>query len=214
MTFEGFPEELIDFYDGLEVDNSKSYWEAHKSVYETAVRQPIEELAEALRDEFGEAKIFRPYRDLRFSADKRPYQEHASLSAGGLYFSVSAESVFTGGGYWHPAIDQLERFRRIVDDPAGAESIHGLLARLRSHGIDLSSDDMLKSAPRGYSRDHPEIDLLRRKHLAVLQKWDVPSWLHGPEALSYVRSSWRQMKTWATWLEDAVGPSTELPPSH
>lgn len=211
-AFTGFPEELLDFYEGLEMDNSRSYWEANKPVYETAVRRPMELLAEVLGAEFGPIKMFRPYRDLRFSSDKRPYQEHASLSAGDFYFSVSADGVFTGAGSWHPATDQLERFRHRVDDQKSARALHKLLDGLAEAGIELSSHEMLKSAPRGYARDHPEIGLLRCKHLAVMRQRDPGSWLHSPEALEFVQSTWRRMKAWTNWLAKNVGPSTEPPP--
>ena len=76
MTFEGFPVAALDFYDDLEVDNTKAFWEEHRHVYEEAVKAPMVALAAALEDEFGAAKIFRPYRDVRFSKDKTPYKTH------------------------------------------------------------------------------------------------------------------------------------------
>lgn len=76
MTFRGWPEEALEFYEGLSADNSKTYWTAHKEVYETKVRAPMEELLAALEPEFGSGRIFRPYRDVRFSKDKTPYQTH------------------------------------------------------------------------------------------------------------------------------------------
>jgi hypothetical protein len=65
--FSGFPEAALDFYDDLEMDNTKTFWEAHKETYATAVAAPMKALTAALTDEFGEAKIFRPYRDVRFA---------------------------------------------------------------------------------------------------------------------------------------------------
>ena len=82
MTFSGWPEEALDFYEGLEADNSKSYWTSHKAVYEQAVLRPMTELVEQLAAEFGEPKIFRPYRDIRFSADKSPYKTHIGATLG------------------------------------------------------------------------------------------------------------------------------------
>jgi len=76
MSFSGWPEEALDFYDGLAADNSKTYWTAHRQIYEAAVLRPMTELVEELAPEFGEAKIFRPYRDIRFSKDKTPYKTH------------------------------------------------------------------------------------------------------------------------------------------
>ncbi len=73
MGFRGWTAEAIEFYEGLEADNSKTYWNENKSVYENLVLRPMTELLDELAPEFGEAKLFRPYRDVRFSADKAPY---------------------------------------------------------------------------------------------------------------------------------------------
>lgn len=71
MSFDGFPDEALVFYEGLEADNSKAYWTDHKSVYDNCVAAPMKALLEELQS-FGEAKMFRPYRDVRFSKDKTP----------------------------------------------------------------------------------------------------------------------------------------------
>src|SRR5690606_18448974 len=69
MAFNGWPIEAVEFYEGLEADPTKSYWQANKAVYEQCVRTPMEALLDELADEFGRGKIFRPYRDVRFSRD-------------------------------------------------------------------------------------------------------------------------------------------------
>ena len=74
MAFKGWPVEALEFYEGLEADNSKVYWTEHKDTYTTAVHGPMAALLSDLADEFGEGRIFRPYRDVRFSADKSPYK--------------------------------------------------------------------------------------------------------------------------------------------
>ena len=60
MPFTGFPVAALDFYDDLEVDNTKSYWEKNRHVYEESVKAPMLALTSALTEEFGDAKIFRP----------------------------------------------------------------------------------------------------------------------------------------------------------
>src|SRR3981081_383623 len=82
MAFRGWPVEAIEFYEGLEADNSKAYWQDHKSVYEQCVQRPMKELLAELAPEFGEGKIFRPYRDVRFSADKSPYKTAIAATLG------------------------------------------------------------------------------------------------------------------------------------
>ena len=103
--FAGFPVAALDFYDDLEVDNTKSYWEKHKAVYAEAVRAPMTALCAGLAEEFGPAKVFRPYRDVRFAKDKTPYKTHqgAFVAVGpatGYYVELSARGVRVGAGFY------------------------------------------------------------------------------------------------------------------
>jgi uncharacterized protein (TIGR02453 family) len=214
MAFTGFPPALFDFYAGLEADNSRAYWQANKQVYETSVRAPMEELAAALEEEFGPAHHYRPHRDLRFTKDKRPYQEYAAFSVGdgsggGYYLSVGAEGLHVGGGYWKPGRDQLECWRQAVDDPAIAAGLEKLLDRLRRAEFPLQSEHALKTVPRGYDRDHPRGDLLRRLSLTVGRKYELGDWLHEPGSLDVIREGWRHLREWGSWLREHVGPSRE-----
>ena len=114
MTFTGFPTEALDFYDDLELDNTKSYWTAHKNIYDTCVKAPMIELTSALEEEFGPAKVFRPYRDVRFAKDKTPYKNHqgayvASSSGSGWYVQISAAGVYVAVGYYEPPPMRLPR---------------------------------------------------------------------------------------------------------
>jgi hypothetical protein len=70
INFKGWPDSALHFFEGLEADNSKAYWLDHKEVYERDVRAPMEALLADLRDDFGTARMFRPYRDTRLSSDK------------------------------------------------------------------------------------------------------------------------------------------------
>jgi uncharacterized protein (DUF2461 family) len=91
----GFPEEALVFYEGLEADNTKAYWTDHKAVYERAVREPLDALLAELAPEFGTAKVFRPYRDVRFSKDKTPYKTAAAAVVEGTV-RCTCSSVRTG----------------------------------------------------------------------------------------------------------------------
>ena len=94
VTFRGWPSEALEFYDGLTADNSKTYWSSHKAFYETQVYGPMVELLAALEPEFGPGKVFRPYRDVRFSADKSPYKTHlGAWLEGGGYLQLSADGL-------------------------------------------------------------------------------------------------------------------------
>jgi len=140
MAFSGWPEEALDFYDGLAADNSKSYWTEHKAVYEEKILRPMTELTEELAAEFGEPKIFRPYRDIRFSQDKTPYKTHIGATIGGsCYVQLSVEGLGAGAGMWEMNPEQLARYR----DAVAAD----LLARLGA----LSRGDLRLELPIVYA---------------------------------------------------------------
>ena len=114
MAFRGWRPEALEFFEGLETDNSKAYWQAHRSTYETEVLAPMEELLAELEPEWGEGRIFRPYRDIRFSADKSPYKTNIAAMVGPGYVHLSADGLGAGMGMYHMAPDQLERFRDVL----------------------------------------------------------------------------------------------------
>jgi uncharacterized protein (TIGR02453 family) len=218
-AFRGFGAGLVDFYDGLGEDNSREYWTAHVDTYQRAVREPLEALAAALTAEFGKPKIFRPNRDLRFSADKRPYQEHAAITVGagaggGLYLQVGPAGLFIAGGAWRPARDQLDRWRHALDDERIVADLRRALRPLEKAGYPLDSGDPLKTAPRGWPRDHPQLDLLRRRSLTVSHTYDPAPWWHTTACLDRVRDGWAAGRSWNDWFERHVGPSTEPPPAR
>lgn len=81
-AFRGWRVEALEFYEGLEAENSKAYWQRNREVYDRMVRAPMEALLEEVAPEWGEGRIFRPYRDVRFSADKSPYKTHIGAVVG------------------------------------------------------------------------------------------------------------------------------------
>src|SRR5205807_1719459 len=124
---------------GLEADNSKTYWQEHKSVYETAVKAPMDALLAELADEFGEGKVFRPNRDVRFSADKSPYKTAiAAVLGGGGYIQLSTAGLGIGTGMYVMAADQLDRFRQAIDSAKSGAALAGLVAAAQKGGIGVS----------------------------------------------------------------------------
>ncbi len=209
MAFQGWPSEALDFFVGLEADNSRDYWQAHRAEYDTFVRAPMEALLAELADEVGDGRIFRPNRDTRFSRDKSPYKTNiaADLERGG-YVSLSADGLGVGAGLYMPAPDQLERFRQAVaDDTTGAE-LERLVAALRAEAYEVGGHEVLKTAPRGYPKDHPRIELLRQKGLTVWREWPPGAWLATKAAKARVVKVLRDARPLLAWLDGNVGPST------
>jgi uncharacterized protein (TIGR02453 family) len=212
VTFEGWPPSALQFFEGLEADNSKAYWQAHRDAYESDVRGPMEALLVALAGEFGEGKIFRPNRDVRFSADKSPYKTNigATLAQGG-YIQFSADGLAAGAGYYHLESDQLERFRAAVDDDDEGGRLLKVVAKIEKAGIEISSHGSLKTAPRGFAKDHPRIDYLRRKNLIAWQEWPVEPWLETAAVTEHVAGFLRAAQPLRNWLDRCVGPTEKAP---
>jgi uncharacterized protein (TIGR02453 family) len=213
VAFRGWPAEAIEFYEGLEADNSKAYWQDNKDVYERAVRAPMEALLEQLRPEFGPGKIFRPYRDVRFSKDKSPYKTNigavANRDGAVFYVALSAEGLYAGTGYYHMARDQLVRFREGVDDHTAGAALERVVERLDADGYDVGGEQ-LRTAPRGFRTDHPRIALLRHKGLIVGKGFAPERWLGTAKAADRVVAVWRAAAPLNDWLRAHVGPSSEV----
>jgi uncharacterized protein (TIGR02453 family) len=201
MAFSGWPEEALDFFEGLAADNSKAYWTAHKAIYEEKILGPMTELTEELAAEFGEPKIFRPYRDVRFSADKSPYKTHiGAVIAGAGYVQLSAEGLGAGAGMWQMSPEQLTRYREAVaSDGLGAE-LEDIIATLEKADITVHGHGALKSAPRGYPADHPRVALLRYKGLTSWRQWPVAPWLETASAKDHLVSFFRTSMPLRSWL--------------
>jgi uncharacterized protein (TIGR02453 family) len=208
VAFKGWPVEAIEFYEGLEADNSKSFWQANKSVYETKVRAPMEDLLAELAPTMGEPRIFRPYRDVRFSPDKSPYKTATGATVGDGYVQLSSKGLGAGMGMYHMAPDQLERFRSAIDADKTGRELERIVAKVRDAGLEVTAHDALKSAPKGYPKDHPRIELLRLKGLIAWKEWPAGAWLGTRAAKDRVVEFFKLSKPLQTWLAKNVGPST------
>jgi uncharacterized protein (TIGR02453 family) len=208
MAFSGWPTEAVEFFDGLEADNTKQYWTAHKAVFDASVHAPMAALLAELADEFGDGRIARPYRDVRFSADKSPYKTaiYAILDDGG-YVNFSADGLVVGMGYHHMEPDQLDRYRRAVADDASGAELAGVVGRLTAGKVEVGGSSSLKRVPRGYPADHPRADLLRHKGLIAWRHWPVASWLHTRAAKQRVVDFLRAAAPLQAWLDEQVGPT-------
>jgi uncharacterized protein (TIGR02453 family) len=208
VTFRGFGDGAVEFYDGLLADNSKAYWTDQRAVYEADVRAPMQALLAALEPEFGPGKIFRPYRDVRFSHDKTPYKTHCGATVGPFYVQVGSDGLMVAGGYYRMASDQVARYRAAVDDERRGVDLQMRLAALRAEELTVAGET-LKTRPRGYDADHPRIELLKHKGLYAWRGWEPDDVLHEAGAQERVATTWRALRPLAEWLADHVGPSEQ-----
>jgi uncharacterized protein (TIGR02453 family) len=165
----------------------------------------MEELLAGLADDFGAGRIFRPYRDVRFGADKTPYKTNCAAHLPAGYISLSAEGLFVGSGVYRPEPGQLKRFRVAVADEASGSELESIVATLRSDGYDVGAHEVLKTAPKGYPKDHPRIELLRHKGILMSKSWPVGAWLGTPKARDRVVAGLEAARPLNQWLERFVG---------
>ena len=210
MTFSGWPRAAIGFFEGLEADNSRDYWQAHKPVYDGAVRAPLEALVAELTPEFGPGTLFRPHRDVRFSADKSPYKTQVAAvlgdtGDGAYYVQLSADGLMTGAGLHVMAPDQVARLRRAIDDSRSGAKLTVIVDSLLKDRFEQGGEP-LKTAPRGYPKDHPRIALLRYRSCFVLRHHKPARWLQSSAALDVIRTDWLAARPLVEWLQANVGP--------
>ena len=215
--FRGWPEAAFDFYARLSIDNTRTFWQANRAVYDDAVHAPFEALSDLVEAEYGRLRVFRPHRDVRFSKDKSPYKTAAGAVAegedGAIYYAqINADGLFVGSGYYYLAADQLARWREAVDDEKRGTAIADVVAALSKRRLEIGAMDSLKTAPRGYPRDHPRIELLRMKGLTAGKTFPVARWMHTPSAEQRIVSIWSECAPMNDWLARHVGPSTLPPP--
>lgn len=202
--FTGFGDAAVDFYEGLEADNTKAYWQDNRHLYEDHVRAPMQALLLSLEPEFGEGRIFRPYRDVRFSKEKVPYKTQCGATAGAHYVQVSADGIMVAAGYYAMVPGQVARYRAAVDDDRHGPELERLVAALHDDGFSVGGE-RLKTRPRGTDPDHPRIDLLRHKALYAWTSWEPSDELHTPELADRVAAAWRRMDPLAEWMNAHVG---------
>ena len=203
-SFTGIPHAATDFYARLEEDNTKEFWAAHKEDYERDVRAPLVALTEALAPEFGEAKLFRPHRDVRFSKDKSPYKTHQgayvqTAEATGWYVQVSADGLLLGGGCYHMDSPRLKAYRAAVDSPGTGQQLEQIVADLRGGDWEISGE-RVRTAPRGWDREHERIELLRHKDLAGMRWVEDGDIVTTPRLVDEVRERWEQVRPLVDWL--------------
>jgi len=211
VTFEGISFAALDFYEDLEADNSKSFWTAHRHIYDEQVKAPLQELAAELSQEFGAPKFFRPFRDVRFSKDKTPYKTHQGVyfAESRRYLQVSAAGLYASGGYYDLASDQVTRYRRAVAEDLLGQSLAQLLKAAEKARLVIRGEQ-LSRIPSGYPKDHPRQELLRHKSIWVTREFGSPDWLQTPRAKTELVKAWRAMQPLIDWLDKNVGQS-DLP---
>src|SRR5262249_38886081 len=199
-NFQGWPEEAQRFFLGLQLDNSKAYFETNRATYLRCVRGPMEALVASVEAEFGSGKIFRPNRDIRFSADKSPYKPEVSAFRHDGYVSLHLRGPLVATGGCPLEKPQVERFRAAVADEERGGELAEMVAGLERDGFEIGGEQ-LKLVPKAYQRDHPRQRLLRLKQLMVMRSFGLQPWLGTAQAREKVVEVWRAARPVMAWLK-------------
>lgn len=206
MSFQGFGPGARDWFAGLEADNTKEWFNANRAVFEEEIKAPMHDmLAEAQKRFGGEAKLFRQHRDVRFSKDKSPYKTacyggiYNDDHVMGWYVAIDRRGVFAGRGIYQMTPNQLALYREAVASDEGDELAFAV-ADAQAAGLDLSGGGT-KGAPRGYPKDHRNLDLLRRKALVIGGRSEA---LAGDAPLVHADKCWAAAAPVADWLDRAL----------
>lgn len=216
-----FDPKSLKFLRDLARHNDRTWFHAHKAIYDEHVRAPFQRLLTDLQPIVlacsphyrSEPKtvggsLFRIQRDTRFSGDKSPYKSwqgarlfHArgrELEAPSFYLHLQPGNCFIGGGLWHPEPETLRRVRHfLVDNPAGwTRAAHAPAFRKR---YDLDDSEMLTRTPRGYPADAPHLDDLRRKNFVAFRAIDDDTML-GPRLLGVLERDLQQLSPFIDYL--------------
>src|SRR5690606_20019517 len=117
------------------------------------------------------------------------------------YVQVSATGLFIGAGLYHPAPDQLERLRAAVERDRSGKALEAAIAAVRRSRLEVGpgGPPPLKTAPRGYDRDHPRIELLRWKGCIASKDLGDPAWIHTARAVNEVAKGWERARPLTDW---------------
>jgi len=173
----------LEFLSKLKRNNNREWFNEHKSVFKTEqdkIKIFYTALQEALNghDEIEKLKVFRIYRDVRFSKDKTPYKTHfgghfvraSKRLRGGYYLQISPGESFLAGGFWAPNKEDLLRIRKEFE--IDATEIREIIndTTFVSHFGALKGIS-LKMAPRGFDKNHPDLDLIKMKQFIITHKF-------------------------------------------
>jgi uncharacterized protein (TIGR02453 family) len=220
-TFAGMPDEGLAFLEDLEERDTKEFFDANRGVFKEQVQAPFAALVEAaaarLRHsvpDLGEPKVFRIYRDLRFSKDKTPYKTSMSASlpsrpreedggpgvGTGYYVNVGPAGLYTASGLYHPERPDLERVRAAIADPESGPELEAILGKAAAKGLEPFLDP-LQRAPRAWPADHSRAHLLKARSLVLNRQHGRAPWLRTAELLDHLLADWKAMIPFNRWLE-------------
>ena len=224
MTFKGFSREIITFLEGLAQNNTREWFQKHRSEYEKYFLQGAFSFTEAMgkelvklvpRLQFGpkiDRSVFRLNRDVRFSKEKKPYKTHLGIvfwegpydarqMNPGFYFQLEPYQLYLAAGAWIFTPEALTEYRRSLLDKVHSREFAKVTAKLKSDKIQLTSEFVLKKYPKGFTEDHPLAEWSKFKSLYAYQNDDggLPEIVFRPEIIDYCLAFYKKTVQFLEW---------------
>ncbi len=223
--FSGFPKDFFMFFQDLDANNNRPWFNANKARYFESVVNPLSAFIVCIAPHLRKispyyradpkphgGSMFRIYRDTRFSKDKTPYKTHAACHfrhhagkdahAPGFYAHFDMDKLYFGGGIWRPPSSHLNTIREtIVDSPAEWSKILGAKAMRDRGGI---RGDGLKRPPRGFDPEHPHVEDLKRKSFYLMTEAG-PRLAHSPDLVREAAAAFRAAAPLNRFITEALG---------
>ena len=205
----------LEFLKKIEKNNNREWFAEHKKEFltiEKSVKEFFNEIYVDFQkdDSLEKIQFYRIYRDVRFSKDKTPYNKHLSVSfartkpslRGGYYLRIENDASFVGGGFWDPNKDDLLRIRKELE--LDASELRDIISQPNfvKHFGTLQGEE-LKSAPRDFDKNHPNIDLIRKKQFLVGRQFTNAAVL-APNFKEEVIETFKAMRPFFNYMSDVL----------
>ena len=209
----------FDFLNQLKKNNDRDWFNANKDEYLKQHQNTID-FADALLLEMnkhdnietptGKKSLFRIYRDVRFSKDKSPYKSHwaggfkraTKELRGGYYFHIEPGNNMVGGGFWGPSKEDLQRIREDIASDA-TELRKVLNSKSFKETFGNLDGEQLKTCPKGFDKENPNVDLLRYKQFIISKKFTDKEAL-SPEFPKLVSETFKKMRPFFNYMSESV----------
>jgi len=223
--FKGFPKELPAFFQKLSKNNTKLWFNEHKSDYETFVKQPCIDFVTAMGERLEaivptinaipkiNQSLFKIHRDVRFSPDKRPFKNNMGLwfwegeakrmECSGFYFHLENKQIMMGAGLYMLPKPLLERYRNAVVDKKYGKKLPTIVNKLVKNGYSIGRQHY-KKTPRGFDGTHPNAEFLLFSGLHTGIDMSIPKEFFNKEMVDLAFEHYKKMLPLHQWLNEAV----------
>lgn len=213
-------DKALVFLNKLKLNNNRDWFNAHKDEYQS-IQKEIKKFYDEIKlnleqeDEIEKLKMFRVYRDVRFSKDKTPYNHHFAGSfsrggkqlRGGYYLRIRPGESFLAGGFWQPNKEDLFRIRKEIE--ISDLELRNILAdsNFKKYFGGVLVGEELKTAPKGFQKEHPAIDLIRKKGFIAVRNFTDKEVLSS-NFLMEVNDTFRALRPFFDYMSEVL--STNL----